>query len=101
MIEAVVKVIGLSARGYFSDRWNIFDFVIVVGSLVDIVLEFTGQGGSLTFLGLFRSLRIIKLLKSNKNTEKLLATFFRSFAELYRTSLCLCSCSLWATHASE
>ncbi len=26
-------------QGYFGDPWNVFDFVIVVGSVVDVVLS--------------------------------------------------------------
>lgn len=26
-------------QGYFGDPWNVFDFIIVVGSIVDVVLS--------------------------------------------------------------
>lgn len=26
-------------QGYFGDPWNVFDFVIVIGSIVDVVLS--------------------------------------------------------------
>lgn len=26
-------------QGYFGDPWNIFDFVIVIGSVVDVILS--------------------------------------------------------------
>ena len=28
-----------SAQGYFGDPWNVFDFLIVVGSVVDVILS--------------------------------------------------------------
>lgn len=27
------------SQGYFGDPWNVFDFVIVVGSIVDVILS--------------------------------------------------------------
>lgn len=29
----------LSAQGYFGDPWNVFDFIIVIGSVVDVILS--------------------------------------------------------------
>lgn len=28
-----------SVQGYFGDPWNVFDFIIVVGSVVDVILS--------------------------------------------------------------
>jgi hypothetical protein len=36
-VEAVIKIIALS-KTYFLDGWNVFDFVIVVGTLLGVVL---------------------------------------------------------------
>ena len=33
LIEAVLKLIGLGTR-YFKDNWNIFDFTIVITSMI-------------------------------------------------------------------
>ncbi|ROL49181.1 Dihydropyridine-sensitive L-type skeletal muscle calcium channel subunit alpha-1 [Anabarilius grahami] len=37
--EMIVKLIAFKAKGYFGDPWNVFDFIIVVGSIVDVVLS--------------------------------------------------------------
>ena len=34
-LEAVLKLIGLGVSNYFSDRFNIFDFIVVVLSIFD------------------------------------------------------------------
>lgn len=34
VVELALKMIGLGVRGYFSEKWNIFDFLIVVASLL-------------------------------------------------------------------
>ena len=39
LIEAIVKLIAYGGR-YFRDYWNVFDFLIVVGSLIFILLNY-------------------------------------------------------------
>lgn len=29
----------LSSQGYFGDPWNVFDFLIVIGSIIDVILS--------------------------------------------------------------
>lgn len=29
----------LSWQGYFGDPWNVFDFLIVIGSIIDVILS--------------------------------------------------------------
>lgn len=38
-IEFLVKILGLRPRGYFRDRLNLLDFVVVVASLVEVTLD--------------------------------------------------------------
>uniref|UniRef100_A0A4W4FWJ6 Voltage-dependent L-type calcium channel subunit alpha n=1 Tax=Electrophorus electricus TaxID=8005 RepID=A0A4W4FWJ6_ELEEL len=82
-IEMIVKLIAFKAKGYFGDPWNVFDFLIVVGSIVDVVLsqvdyEENAQV-SITFFRLFRVLRLIKLLNRSEGIRNLLWTFIKSF----------------------
>lgn len=58
-IEVVLKIIaeGMHPFNYFNDSWNVFDFVIVVGSYIP------GAGSSVTMLRLLRLLRVLKLVK--------------------------------------
>ncbi|VDO88160.1 unnamed protein product, partial [Haemonchus placei] len=35
--EAFFKIIALNPKNYFGDRWNAFDFIIVLGSFIDII----------------------------------------------------------------
>lgn len=35
----VTAMLSLSVQGYFGDPWNVFDFVIVIGSVVDVILS--------------------------------------------------------------
>ena len=64
----VLNLIGLGLVLYVADGFNIFDAIIVMVSLFDLVVTVTsdGEGGSgfITVLRGFRLLRIFKLVKS-------------------------------------
>ena len=53
----------LSFQNYFKDSWNTFDFVTVVGSIVDVTKLL-----QIGFLKLFRAARLIKLLRKDTDT---------------------------------
>ncbi len=38
-IEFMLKLAAFGVKVYFADAWNVFDFLIVVGSFVDIIFE--------------------------------------------------------------
>jgi hypothetical protein len=38
-VEAIIKLIGLGPKIYFKEGWNIFDFIIALGSLLSIILS--------------------------------------------------------------
>ena len=61
-------------QNYFRDSWNVFDFVTVVGSIVDAT-----RMVSVNFLKLFRAARLIKLLRRSVSVRILLYTFVQSF----------------------
>ncbi|XP_078500327.1 voltage-dependent L-type calcium channel subunit alpha-1S isoform X1 [Lissotriton helveticus] len=106
-VEMVLKLTAFKAKGYFGDPWNVFDFLIVVGSIIDVILseidtilEPTGglyclSGGcpaavnpeesariSITFFRLFRVMRLVKLLSRGEGVRTLLWTFIKSFQAL-------------------
>jgi voltage-dependent calcium channel L type alpha-1D len=61
-LEAAIKVIGLG-RYYWKDTWNIFDFVIVVGSCFGIVYTWAGGYAVGTQASTIRSVRVARLIK--------------------------------------
>ncbi|KAI5607630.1 calcium channel, voltage-dependent, L type, alpha 1S subunit, a isoform X1, partial [Silurus asotus] len=110
-VEMILKVGAFKAKGYFGDPWNVFDFVIVVGSIVDVILSeinvaLAAQGGlycltgcqevnpmqeiadsenmsvSITLFRLFRVMRLVKLLNRFEGIRNLLWTFIKSFQAL-------------------
>ncbi|XP_072423691.1 LOW QUALITY PROTEIN: voltage-dependent L-type calcium channel subunit alpha-1F-like [Chiloscyllium punctatum] len=90
----LLKVIAFKPRHYFSDAWNTFDALIVVGSVVDIAVTEINNGGhlgessedssriSITFFRLFRVMRLVKLLSKGEGIRTLLWTFIKSFQAL-------------------
>uniref|UniRef100_A0A8C2F948 Voltage-dependent L-type calcium channel subunit alpha n=1 Tax=Cyprinus carpio TaxID=7962 RepID=A0A8C2F948_CYPCA len=89
-VEMILKLIAFKPRGYFSDPWNVFDFLIVIGSIIDVILsEINGLQNtednariSITFFRLFRVMRLVKLLSRGEGIRTLLWTFIKSFQAL-------------------
>uniref|UniRef100_A0A1I8I8L5 Ion_trans domain-containing protein n=1 Tax=Macrostomum lignano TaxID=282301 RepID=A0A1I8I8L5_9PLAT len=78
-IEAFSKLIGMRPAVYFLDGWNIFDFSIVLLSLVELPLQ-NVQG--LSILRAFRLLRVFKLAKSWQTMNLLFAIIARTMGAL-------------------
>jgi hypothetical protein len=55
-IEAFLKLTAMSPKYYFQEGWNIFDFIIVALSLLELSLE--GVQG----LSVLRSFRLVSIL---------------------------------------
>ncbi|KAH1030030.1 hypothetical protein HUJ05_003169 [Dendroctonus ponderosae] len=87
-MEFVFKLAAFRAKNYFGDAWNGFDFIIVLGSFIDIVYQDVSPPGqkkikfSGNFFRLFRVMRLIKLLSRGEGIRTLLWTFFKSFQAL-------------------
>jgi hypothetical protein len=69
--EMVVKLVGLGIKQYVRDGYNIFDFIIVFVSTIDVIISESNHikiSGSKAILSLrtFRLLRVFKLAKSWK-----------------------------------
>ena len=92
--EFVVKFAAFGLREYVKDPWNNFDFIIVIGSFLDIImaqvslplkinyfygagLQIGAGGASISMLRLFRAMRLVGF-----NFD---SVFFQSFGE--KTSL--------------
>ena len=83
-IELIIKLIAYK-KGYFSDGWNNFDFLIVVFALVGIVSDYAFNldvGALSTVVRAFRILRVLKLIRKAKSLQKILNTFLLAIPEL-------------------
>ncbi|RWS16117.1 skeletal muscle sodium channel alpha subunit-like protein, partial [Dinothrombium tinctorium] len=82
-IEAFLKLIALSPKFYFREGWNIFDFTIVVLSLMELLFSSKeGGGGSLSVLRSFRLLRVFKLAKSWPTLNLLISIMGKTVGDL-------------------
>ncbi|KAK0084025.1 hypothetical protein PV325_007766 [Microctonus aethiopoides] len=86
-IEATMKLIAMSPKYYFQEGWNIFDFIIVALSLVELSLE--GVQG-LSVLRSFRLLRVFKLAKSWPTLNLLISIMGRTVGALGNLTFVLC-----------
>ncbi|XP_045539714.1 muscle calcium channel subunit alpha-1-like isoform X2 [Papilio machaon] len=106
MLEFIFKLAAFRFKNYFGDAWNTTDFILVVGSIIDIVVTQANEnnpklmpGGIIpsngneentqtiglkyiTFFRLFRAMRLIKLLSRGERIRTLLWTFIKSFQAL-------------------
>ncbi|XP_023242929.1 voltage-dependent calcium channel type D subunit alpha-1-like [Centruroides sculpturatus] len=83
--EFLLKLMAFRFKNYFGDAWNVFDFIIVLGSFIDIVYSEVNPGTniiSINFFRLFRVMRLIKLLSRGEGIRTLLWTFIKSFQAL-------------------
>ncbi|KAF6734847.1 putative voltage-dependent R-type calcium channel subunit alpha-1E, partial [Oryzias melastigma] len=82
-IECVLKILAFGFLNYFRDTWNIFDFITVLGSITEIVVDLQRiDTFNMSFLKLFRAARLIKLLRQGYTIRILLWTFVQSFKAL-------------------
>uniref|UniRef100_A0A3P9DGH2 Calcium voltage-gated channel subunit alpha1 E n=1 Tax=Maylandia zebra TaxID=106582 RepID=A0A3P9DGH2_9CICH len=77
-MECILKIMAFGLN-YFRDTWNIFDFITVLGSITEIISVNTIN---MSFLKLFRTARLIKLLRQGYTIRILLWTFVQSFKAL-------------------
>nr|CAH8829567.1 unnamed protein product [Trichobilharzia regenti] len=84
-VEFVLRLSAFSFRHYFSDIWNVIDFVLVLGSYIDIIVtqsDISQVKFSVNFFRLFRVMRLIKLLSKEESIRQLLWTFIKSIQAL-------------------
>ncbi|KAJ8395442.1 hypothetical protein AAFF_G00031760 [Aldrovandia affinis] len=85
-LECILKILAFGFLNYFRDTWNIFDFITVLGSITEIIVDLTPSQSqppfNMSFLKLFRAARLIKLLRQGYTIRILLWTFVQSFKAL-------------------
>ncbi|XP_051732165.1 voltage-dependent R-type calcium channel subunit alpha-1E isoform X1 [Ctenopharyngodon idella] len=82
-LECILKIMAFGFMNYFRDTWNIFDFITVLGSISEIVVDLQSVNTiNMSFLKLFRAARLIKLLRQGYTIRILLWTFVQSFKAL-------------------
>lgn len=76
-LEAVMKIIAID-KAYFEDNWNIFDFIVVIGSIISLIISGFSSlklGGATTIIRAFRITRIFRLVKRAKTLRMVFNAF--------------------------
>ena len=90
--EMIIKLLALGFRTYLKDAFNVFDSVVVLSSLIDLVVSLlveSSSGGAITALRGFRLIRIFKLAKAWKKFQNLLKTIGRTLKDISTFSILL------------
>jgi voltage-gated sodium channel len=87
-IEVIIKIVaeGMEPWNYLKSAWNVFDFVIVVGSFTK------GSGGMLTMLRLLRLLRVLKLVKAFPQLQVIVSALMKGVSSIGYIGLILLLC---------
>ena len=67
-VEALLKIVGLGPRQYFSAIWNCFDFLLAVAGVASAIAS---VGSVATMLRIFRALRILRLIQFSRTLQVL------------------------------
>ena len=91
-VEMSLKIFAFGWRGYFRDAWNRFDFVVVMGSLIDILISdilqvdaISGAVFRLFRVGrvLGRVARMFRVAKNVKALNQIYQTLIESLPALF------------------
>ena len=84
--EMIAKIIGLGLRNYIRDKFNAFDMVIVIVSLIDFALGLSGglesADGIMSAFRALRLLRVVKLARHWKAFQEILQTMVGSLVDI-------------------
>ncbi|KAK2842853.1 hypothetical protein Q5P01_013053 [Channa striata] len=58
IVEIILRILAMDPYGYFKVDWNIYDFIIMTGSLLDLFLQVVD---GLYMMGIFILLRVLRL----------------------------------------
>lgn len=85
IIEIVVKLLAEGKKPwlYFTDAWNIFDFIIVAAAFLPF------GGSSVAILRLLRLLRVLKLIKALPKLQMLVGALLKSIPSMGYVSILL------------
>lgn len=68
-----MKIIAYDVDNFFNNYWNVYDFVIILASIMGLVLSFLSP--SFGFIYVLRCGRLVKLLELKKSYRSILDSF--------------------------
>lgn len=97
IVEAVIKIIGLGAKVYFTDIWNLFDFMTCASSVYGMFSNNSGVQ-ALRSLRVIKAIRALRLLTSLKGLRVVIDSLSSSTNEIINVSIFLIL--VWTIFAS-
>ncbi|EKX44430.1 hypothetical protein GUITHDRAFT_72189, partial [Guillardia theta CCMP2712] len=85
--EAVLKLIGLGPKWYFTDKWNILDFLVVLISVSTLSIDVSFPG--LKPLRALRIVRVFRLVRRSKGIRQMIVTLLESMPSLWNIGVVL------------
>jgi len=81
ILELVLKLVALFPARYFKEPWNVFDFIVVVASIPDLVgINFVGT----SILRVLRLGRVLRLFKKAKGLRAIFATCVLAMVSIFQ-----------------
>ncbi|CAG9334511.1 unnamed protein product [Blepharisma stoltei] len=80
-IECGLKIIGLGPRYYFANKWNLFDFIIVLLSLISFSETIIAKN-SITLAKLLRVVRSLRLIRFFKHFKRIFDSLLLSLPSI-------------------
>ena len=90
-LEAIVKILAYRCA-YFGERWNKFDFSIVVGNYIGIIITFSTEakiGATALVIRSFRILRMMRLIQRSRQLKIIFATLLAAIPQLANVCMLL------------
>lgn len=80
LLEAIVKIYYYKPNKYFSDVWNVFDFILVAGSIPSLLVAFIDIPDTSILIALraFRLFRIMRFIRFVPNVSKIIKGLVRA-----------------------
>ena len=94
IVEMIVKIAGLGFKSYISDKFNLFDAVLVLLSIVEETFTYVEaikmHGGAFGALRALRLLRVFRLARSWKKLQDLLTKMEGSLKDIWTFFILFC-----------
>ncbi len=81
LMEMLIKITGLGPRTYVKDGYNVFDCIVTVASLTDMIIALAPNvtsPGVLSVFRCFRLLRVFRLARSWKSLSRIIGVLITS-----------------------
>lgn len=81
VLEMVLKITGLGPHLYVSDNFNIFDAIVTIAGVIEMIIDLAPNiesSGSMSVFRAFRLLRIFRLARSWKSLNRIITVLLSS-----------------------